>query len=81
MRVPEADKALRSALTQTHGAVQIGIINTLGDRRDAVSLKSIAALVNDGDEHAGRSALNAIGKIGGVPAEAEAGAPADCAAA
>lgn len=70
MHDPSADTALRTALGQTTGTVRIGIINTLGDRRDGVSLKEIAALVKDPDELTGRSALNAIGKIGGVPAAA-----------
>ncbi len=68
MRTPPVDEAFRQALGQTQGAVQIGIINSLGDRRDTVSLKPIAALVASPDELTGRSALNAIGKIGGAPA-------------
>ena len=68
MHAPAADAALRAALEQTQGPVRIGIINTLGDRRDLVSLKPIAALAASGDELTGRAALNAIGKIGGVPA-------------
>jgi HEAT repeat protein len=64
----EADTALRVALTQTTGAVRIGIINTLGDRHDKGALNAIAALAGAGDDLTGRAALNAIGKIGGVPA-------------
>lgn len=68
MKAPEADSALRVALTQTTGTVRIGIVNTLGDRKDRGALNAIAALVGGGDELTGRAALNAIGKIGGVPA-------------
>ncbi|HLJ56475.1 MAG TPA: HEAT repeat domain-containing protein [Chthonomonadaceae bacterium] len=68
MHVPAADAALHAALAQTQGAVRIGIVNSLGDRRDAGALSPIAALVNDPDELTGRAALNAIGKIGGVRA-------------
>ena len=63
-----ADTALRVALTQTTGAVRIGIVNTLGDRHDKGALTAIAPLASTGDELTCRAALNAIGKIGGVPA-------------
>jgi HEAT repeat protein len=69
MKNPAADTALRVALTQTTGPVRIGIVNTLGDRKDREALNAVAALVGSGDELTGRACLNAIGKIGGVPAE------------
>lgn len=68
MHGPAPGDALRTALGQTQGTVRIGIVNSLGDRRDIPSLKAIAALVTGTDEPAGRAALNALGKIGGVPA-------------
>ena len=68
MHDPAVDAALRKTLGQTDGKLRIGIINTLGDRADGGSLKAIAALLKTKDEATGRSALNALGKIGGLQA-------------
>src|SRR5260221_11329498 len=68
MREPAVDAALRTALGQTKGKLRVGIINTIGDRADRASVKTVAALLKNEDEATVRSALNAIGKIGGVQA-------------
>ena len=65
-----AAAALRQALATTQGNVQIGIINTIGDRGETDSLGALAALLTQGDEDVIESALAAIGKIGG-PAAAD----------
>ncbi len=65
MADPDADAAMREALGKTKGKVQVGIINSLGARRD---IKSVAALVGilNGDEAASAVAsAGALGKIGG----------------
>ncbi|MCX6923353.1 MAG: HEAT repeat domain-containing protein [Verrucomicrobia bacterium] len=71
MNDPAAADALRQALGTTQGKIRIGIINTIGDRRDRDSLDALAALLTNGDEAVIDSALAAIGKIGG-PAAADA---------
>ena len=65
---PAVEESLRQALGQTQGNLRIGIINTIGDRKDQSSLKSVAVLVSGQDEATARAALNAIGKIGGAAA-------------
>ncbi|MDQ2730436.1 MAG: HEAT repeat domain-containing protein [Armatimonadota bacterium] len=65
---PAVDTALRQALRQTQGKVQLGIINTIGDRRDRGALDALGSLVKSGDNEQSLAALNAIGKIGGAPA-------------
>jgi len=62
------EESLRTALGQTQGNLRIGIINTIGDRKDRASLNAVSALVSGQDEATARAALNAIGKIGGAPA-------------
>jgi len=65
---PAADAALRQALGTTQGNVRVGIINTLGDRKDTAALPALAALLAGNDEPTVRQTLNAIGKIGGTAA-------------
>ncbi|MGA2498977.1 MAG: HEAT repeat domain-containing protein, partial [Tepidisphaeraceae bacterium] len=68
MNDPAVADALQKALGQTTGNVRIGIINTIGDRRDVQSLAALAMLLAGNDEATSRVVLNAIGKIGGAPA-------------
>jgi HEAT repeat protein len=68
MAEPAVDQALQDALGKTQGSLRIGIINTLGDRRDRSCLKALAALLDSSDEATAPAALNAIGKIGGTEA-------------
>jgi HEAT repeat protein len=65
---PAVPETLRKALDTTQGSLRIGIINTIGDRRDRPSLKALAALLDSNDEATARAALNAIGKTGGPEA-------------
>ncbi|MGH7456829.1 MAG: ThuA domain-containing protein, partial [bacterium] len=46
---PAVDKALRKTLSQTTGKIRIGIINTIGQRRDAESVSDLSKLVDDSD--------------------------------
>jgi len=70
MRAPAAAAALREALGQTQGNLRIGILNTIGDRRDRSSLKVVTAMLEGNDEATTSAALNALGKIGGPRAAA-----------
>ena len=65
---PAVADALQKALGQTTGNLRIGIVNTIGDRRDAQSLAALATLLAGNDEATSRVVLNAIGKIGGASA-------------
>lgn len=61
MRYPEADKALRDALSKTSGKVKVGIINSLAMRGEKQNVDALAPLLEDA-EVAG-SAAWALGRI------------------
>jgi len=69
-RIPGAavDAALREALSKTTGKVKVGIINSLGERRDAKSAAALSKLIGDSDELVACAAAAALGKIGGPEA-------------
>ncbi|MGH7455772.1 MAG: HEAT repeat domain-containing protein, partial [bacterium] len=52
-------------LSQTTGKIRIGIINTIGQRRDAESVSDLSKLVDDSDPMTAAAAITALGKIGG----------------
>jgi HEAT repeat protein len=64
-RIPtaEAATALRDALAKTNGKLKIGVIASLGARRDAASVPTLAALLTDTDESIVRAAATALGDI------------------
>ncbi len=61
---PEADKALREALAKTQGKSKVGVIGSLGVRRDSGSTVRLAALVNAPDAEVAAAAARALGRIG-----------------
>lgn len=65
-RIPEEEAvaALRKALPKTTGKVKVGIINSLGVRRDAKSVEALTALLTDQDSEIASAALAALGAIG-----------------
>jgi len=69
-RIPGAavDAALREAMAKTGGKVKVGIINSLGERRDAKAAAALSKLVGDSDEIVACAAVAALGKIGGPEA-------------
>ena len=69
-RIPDAAavKAMRDALPKASGAVRIGVINSLGVRRDAESVKALVELLKDADAATAGAAAAALGKIGAVEA-------------
>ncbi len=64
MQCPEALAALRDALSKTKGRVKVGVINSLGVRRDAEATAALTALLEDSDEAIVSAAAGALGKIG-----------------
>jgi HEAT repeat protein len=64
-RIPgaEAATALREALAKASGAQKIGVITSLGARRDDASVDALAALVGAGDAALSRAAALALGAI------------------
>jgi len=65
----KAGKALRKSLGKTQGTVLIGIINSLGERRDEKSKKALEKLVLASDKEVASAASAAIDKISGGKSE------------
>ncbi len=61
---PEASKALREALGKTKGVQKVGVLNSLGVKRDAESLPAIVPLLADSDPQIAAAAAAALGAIG-----------------
>ncbi|MFQ6035864.1 MAG: HEAT repeat domain-containing protein [Sedimentisphaerales bacterium] len=66
-RIPDesVDEALRDALPKTSGKTKVGIINSLGERRDSKAATALSSLIYDSDDMVAGSAIAALGKIGG----------------
>jgi HEAT repeat protein len=64
-RIPasEAATALRDGLSKTNGKLKVGVIASLGARRDAASVPVLSALLSDADEQIVRAAATALGDI------------------
>jgi HEAT repeat protein len=62
---PEAGKSLLAAVKKTNGKVRIGIINSLGEHRDPLSVKALGKLLLGEDDASAVASASALGKIGG----------------
>lgn len=60
-----ADDALREALGKLNGKLLVGVINTLGVRRDANSVGALSEKLKDSDAEVASAAAAALGRIGG----------------
>lgn len=69
-RIPasEAGAALRDALAKTSGTLKVGVISSLGGRRDTAAVASLGPLLRDGDPAVARAAALALGAIGTLAA-------------
>jgi HEAT repeat protein len=65
-RIPaaEATKALSDSLEKVSGNLKIGIIGSLGARRDQEAIKQLGTLLNDQDAAVARASAQALGTIG-----------------
>jgi len=68
MPQPEAAAALRDALGRATGRVLIGVINSLGVRKDEQAVGVLVRLLADHDATVAGAAAAALGKIGGKEA-------------
>jgi HEAT repeat protein len=68
---PSVDEALRAALPKLKGNLQIGVINSLGKRRDAKAVPALARLMYDPDPNIAQAAASAVGNIGGAQSVTE----------
>jgi HEAT repeat protein len=60
---PAAGEALRKALETTAGKTKIGIINSLGERRDAQAVPALRGLIRSPDSQVAGAAIYALGHI------------------
>jgi HEAT repeat protein len=74
MPCEEAVAAMRDALPKAKGRVKVGIINSLGVRRDAKSLPALVVLLKDPDGEIVAAAVAALGSIGTPEAAKAVGA-------
>ena len=67
---PAVDEALRAALGQLKGRLLVGVIQSVGVRRDAGAAEAVAKLLGDADAEVAEAAAMTLGKIGTPPAVA-----------
>ncbi|WP_167546836.1 HEAT repeat domain-containing protein [Stieleria maiorica] len=60
----EADEALRQATQSLDGRLLVGVINSIGVRRDAAAVGALAARLQDSDSEVASAAAVALGRIG-----------------
>jgi HEAT repeat protein len=65
---PAVDDALRKALGELKGRLLIGVIGSLGVRRDVQAVQSLAGLLKDTDPDVAGAAARALGRIGNAAA-------------
>jgi len=58
------DEALRDALGKLKGRPLVGVIGSIGVRRDAQAVKALAKMLQDSDTEVAQAAARALGKIG-----------------
>jgi HEAT repeat protein len=71
IRDPSVDEALRDALGKVRGRPRLGVIGSLGARRDPKAVDALAGLLKGADAAAAQAAARALGNIG-TPAAAKA---------
>jgi HEAT repeat protein len=68
MPFEEAGQALRDALETTSGLTKVGVITSLGARRDPQAVPLVAPLLDDSDVDVARAAAGTLGRIATGPA-------------
>jgi HEAT repeat protein len=61
---PAVDEALRDALGRLKGRPLVGVLGSIGVRRDAKAVQPLAKMLEDPDADVVRTAARALGKIG-----------------
>ena len=65
---PAADAALRAAVPNLQGKLLVGVINSIGYRRDPKAAGELAKKLQDADAEVGSAAAVALGRIGNAEA-------------
>jgi len=63
---PAADAALRQAMGKLNGMLLVGVINSIGHRRDSGSVDVLTKVLYGSDVEAAKAAAGALGRIGGA---------------
>ena len=74
---PAANEALRQALGKVQGKLLVGVVNSLGNRRDQHAVSELAKLIGHSDAAVACAAAAALGKIGPAAASVLGQALAD----
>lgn len=61
---PEAGDALRDAASRLQGRLLVGVVNSIGMRRDAKAIELLSRKLSDSDSQVAASAAVALGRIG-----------------
>ena len=70
MPSPMVDEAFRDALGRLKGLPLVGVIGSVGVRRDTQAVKLLVGLLDNSDPLVARAAARALGSIGNAPAAA-----------
>ncbi len=62
---PSVDDALRGALKSVKGNLLVGVIDSIGQRKDAKAVDPLAKLMHDSDADVAQAAAAALGRISG----------------
>jgi len=65
---PAAGDALREAMGKVEGRLLIGVINSIGYRRDGKAVAGLVVRLRDGDAEVASAAAAALGRVGGEQA-------------
>ncbi|HXK06546.1 MAG TPA: HEAT repeat domain-containing protein [Verrucomicrobiae bacterium] len=65
---PSVDDAFRDALPKLQGRLKIGVITSIGVRKDPKALDALTKLIDDSDAEVARAAAASVGMIGGMQA-------------
>src|SRR5262249_11714162 len=65
---PSVDAALRDALGNLTGRALVGVVGSIGVRRDAEAVDRLAGLLKDSDAEVVQATAKALGRIGTAPA-------------
>ena len=68
---PSADEALRAAMSKLKGEILVGVINSIGKRRDAAAGPALAKMIYGADPAVASAAAVALGNIGTLTAMKE----------
>ncbi len=67
---PAADEALRNAVPKLKGRLLVGVINSIGVRKDPKAVDILISKLRDSDQEVAAAAAEALGRIGGEKASA-----------